>query len=242
MSNLDVRAFGLPADPGSLFEVALTHRSFAFEKGEAPHNERLEFLGDAILGAIVTTMLYKAYPQLSEGEMARLRASVVNTHALAQIARLLRLGDHLRLGKGELASGGSEKESLLANAFEALVGALYLERGMDVVRDTLAPLFEPRIKSSAASSERFDAKTALQEVVVRAHGDLPSYRLASWGPDHSKEFTATVFVGGEVSGVGKGTSKKEAEQAAARAALERFGAESSPAGDVERGEHGARAS
>ena len=217
---------GVPEERGPIYELALTHRSYAFENGETnQHNERLEFLGDAILDAVVTTLIYESYPELTEGEMARMRASVVNTDALADLGRELGLGEHIRLGKGEGSSGGSDKASLLANVFEALVGAVYLDRGLDAVSESLVPLFEPRIAESVTGT-RYDSKTALQEIVVKNTGELPSYRVASSGPDHDKRFVAHVFVGNEPYGNGSGRSKKEAEQKAAREALERL--EASP--------------
>ena len=214
----------MPEEGGELYRLALTHRSYAYEQPEpVPHNERLEFLGDAILGAVVTDLIYRDHPELSEGEMARLRASVVNTHALAELATEIGLGDHLLLGRGEESSGGRLKPSLLADTLEALIGAVYLERGIDAVRAALEPLFRDRLAASVATGGRYDAKTALQEVAVRTSGDVPSYRVASTGPDHDKRFTAHVYVDDKLFGVGDGRSKKEAEQNAARAALDRLG-------------------
>jgi ribonuclease III len=225
-----------------VWDLALVHRSFAFEQSvPIEHNERLEFLGDAILGAIVTDLIYTRYPDLNEGELARLRASVVNTHALADLARALDIGSHIKLGKGEEASGGREKPSLLANTFEALVGAAYLDGGIDKARSVLIPLFEPEIERRIAIGGRYDAKTALQEVVVRDHGGFPSYRVASTGPDHDKRFTAHVYVDAELYGIGDGRSKKEAEQNAARQALERL-ADAEPVGSPDGRGPDARAS
>ena len=167
----------------------------------------------------MTDLIYRRFPDSSEGDMARLRASVVNTHALADVARELGIGDHIRLGKGEEASGGRDKASLLADTFEALLGAVYLDRGIEAVTEHLVPLFSDRIDESAAASERYDAKTALQEIAVRMSGQLPSYRVSSTGPDHEKSFTASVLIGGRPYGDGAGRSKKEAEQNAAREAL-----------------------
>lgn len=230
-SGLEV--LGIPPGGGPLYEVALTHRSHAFEHpvpGQAPaiHNERLEFLGDAILGAVVTTLLYQDYPELPEGDMARLRASVVNTHALAELARDLGIGDHLRLGRGEEATGGRGKPSLLANTFEALVGALYLDRGMRHVTSVLRPMFAAKLSDCVAVGERYDAKNALQEVAVRDFARVPTYRMTASGPDHSKSFVAEVVVGENLVGAGRGRSKKEAEQNAARAALKRLTAAVEP--------------
>ena len=227
-------ALGVPENPGSIYQVALTHRSFAFESPDTGgHNERLEFLGDAILGAVVTALIYESYPDLSEGEMAKLRSSVVNTKALAAEAQALGLGEHILLGKGEEASGGREKTSLLADAFEAVVGAVFVDQGMPVVESKLRPLFEVRLKESFESG-RYDSKTALQEIAVRETGELPSYRIASSGPDHDKRFEAHVYLDGDLRGSGTGRSKKEAEQNAAREALDRL--------DADRGENDARAS
>ena len=229
---------GVPEGLGPLYELALTHRSYAFEQSDPiPHNERLEFLGDAILGSVVTDLIFTRYPELAEGEMARLRAAVVNTHALAEQARAVRLGEHIRLGRGEEGSGGREKDSLLANTFEAVVGAVYLDRGIEAVTNALVPLFERKIADEVEAGQRYDAKTALQEVAVRDTGELPTYRISSSGPDHDKRFSAHVFVDGDLCGVGSGRSKKEAEQNAAREALDSLGARR-----AENRKHDARAS
>ncbi|MFP5352180.1 MAG: ribonuclease III [Actinomycetota bacterium] len=213
----------MPAELGGTFELALTHRSFAFEQPEAAaHNERLEFLGDAILGAIVTDLIFRAHPDLSEGEMARLRSAVVNTQALADLAARYGVGDHIRLGKGEESSGGRTKSSLLADTFEAIIGAVYLERGLDQLRDYVDPILRGEIEAALATEHRYDSKTALQEIVVRETSELPVYRLASSGPDHDRRYSAHVYVNGELYGSGIGRSKKEAEQLAAREALARF--------------------
>jgi ribonuclease-3 len=212
---------GVTADPSGLVEVALTHRSFAFEQADPPpHNERLEFLGDAILGAIVTDHIFRCYPDLAEGELARLRASVVNTGALAHMARELDLGPHIRLGRGEEASGGSDKPSLLADTFEALIGAAYIEQGLDAVRSFVLGIFTDLIGDIHESGGGFDPKTSLQEEIVKIDGELPTYRLASSGPEHDKRFIAHVYKGEQLLGVGRGRSKKEAEQEAAREALD----------------------
>jgi ribonuclease-3 len=218
-----LRALGVPAEPGSIYELALTHRSFAFEHPEPlPHNERLEFLGDAVLDLIVTDLIFRAHPSLAEGDMAKLRASVVNKHALADLARLLELGDHIKLGRGEEASGGRNKDSLLADTLEAVFGAVYLDRGLATLRTTIEPLFGGLVADAVRSGGGHDPKTALQEVAVRDRGGRPSYRVASSGPDHDKRFVAHVYVGDELFGVGSGRSKKEAEQKAAREALGRL--------------------
>ena len=218
-------ALGVPARPDSLAEVAITHRSFAFEQLETtPHNERLEFLGDAVLQGIVTEFIFRSYPELPEGEMARLRASVVEKKALADIAREISLGEHLRLGKGEEASGGREKSSLLADALEALIGAAFLERGAGYAADILVPLFAEMIEEVIAAGGGQDPKGALQEKTARDLGLRPSYEVTSGGPDHDKRFMAKVMVEGVVVGEGVGRSKKEAELHAAREALGKLSA------------------
>jgi len=227
-----LEALGVPSERGPLYELALTHRSFAFEHSDTlEHNERLEFLGDAVLGVVVTDLIFRRFPELAEGDMARLRAAVVNTAALADLARSVGLGDHILLGKGEETSGGRDKPSLLADTFEAVIGAVYMEQGIRAITEILTPLFDRALDSAVSTDVIYDAKTALQEVAVRVAGEVPTYRVASSGPDHDKRFVAHVYVGGEPSGTGTGRSKKEAEQHAARAALDRLD---------ERG-HGARA-
>lgn len=210
--------------------LALTHRSFAFEsENPTDHNERLEFLGDAILEAVVTDLIYTEHPDLAEGEMARLRASVVNTQALADIARESDLGRHLLLGRGEEASGGRDKDSILANTFEAVVGAMFIEKGFDTVRGILKGIFTDRLQRSLDTGRRYDVKTALQEIVVRETGDSPEYRITASGPDHDKRFTAEVYVSAVLYGNGEGRSKKEAEYNAAQQALETLESEGSHA-------------
>jgi ribonuclease-3 len=186
------------------------------------HNERLEFLGDAVLGLVVTDLIFHMKPDLAEGDLARLRASLVNTHALADVARSLELGPHIRLGRGEEATGGGDKSSLLADTLEAVIGAVYIERGLESVRAALTAIFKPRIEQVTATGERFDAKNALQEIVVRWTGAAPRYSIASSGPDHNKRFVAEVLIGDVMFGAGTGRSKKEAEHNAARAALARI--------------------
>ena len=215
---------GLPGEPGSLCELAVTHRSYAYEQsGPALHNERLELLGDAVVGLLVADLVFRAYPDMPEGEMATLRASVVNTVALARIAREIDLGPYLRLGRGEEASGGRDKPSVLADAFEALVGACYLEHGLETVTEALGDTFAREIEKVVSTGESLDSKGALQELVVRTGGARPNYEITSSGPDHDKRFAARVFVRGDLLGAGAGRSKKEAEQSAAREALSRLG-------------------
>lgn len=206
------------SDP-SFLELALTHRSYAFEQGGTPHNERLEFLGDAVLGLIVTDLIYDWFPDLPEGEMAKLRASTVNMAVLADAARAIGLGDHLLLGKGEDLSGGRDKPSILGDAFEALLGAVYLDSGIGAARHIVESLFTTHIKEHVERGVVRDFKTTLQEEAARLVGEHPVYEITPSGPDHAKRFSARVYLGGRFLGEGGGRSKKEAEQAAAKEAL-----------------------
>jgi ribonuclease III len=235
---------GLPAREGSIYELALTHRSYAFEQNEPPpHNERLEFLGDAVLDLIVTDLIFRTRPEMAEGDLAKLRASVVEGRTLAALARSMGLGAHLRLGKGEEASGGRDKTSLLEDTFEALVGAVYMDRGLAYLNEVLVPVFSSLVNDSLKNGSGYDSKTALQEQVVRDRGSRPTYRVASSGPDHDKKFVAHVYVTEELYGVGTGSSKKAAEQVAAREALERLELEASESpANVEESRADARAS
>jgi ribonuclease III len=210
--------FGDPA----LLDLALTHRSFCAEHPGHVSNERLEFLGDAVLGMVVTDHIFSAYPDMPEGELAKLRASVVSAAALADLAGELDLGAAVRLGKGEAASGGGRKPSILADALEAVLGAVYLDGGMDAVRPLVRHLLDQRILAAAAGPGGHDFKTQLQELAARHFEELPSYSLRDEGPDHEKRFYATVHLGGEPQGSGEGRSKKQAEQAAAHAAWVRL--------------------
>ena len=212
-------ALGVSFADAVLRRAALTHRSYAFEQGEPVTNERLEFLGDSVLGLVVTDMAYAAYPEMPEGQLAKLRAAIVNMQALADVARSLRLGDVVLLGKGEELSGGRDKASILADALEAVFGAVYLDRGLAVATELIERLFRPRMDAWVRGEGDRDHKTILQELASRQLRAIPEYRIAERGPDHEKEFTATVVVGGEVLGTGTGRSKKEAEQQAAREAF-----------------------
>ena len=181
-------------------------------------NERLEFLGDAVLGLIVTDHIFLTYPDLPEGELAKVRATVVSAATLAEVAAELELGDAILLGKGEDASGGREKPSILADALEAVIGAVYLDGGWSAASDLVLGLLGERIAGAAAGPGGQDYKTRLQELAARHFEELPRYDVADEGPDHAKRFFATVFIAGASRGVGEGRSKKQAEQAAARAA------------------------
>ncbi|MGH2760215.1 MAG: ribonuclease III [Actinomycetota bacterium] len=215
-------------DP-SLFEVALTHRSFAYENDVAETNERLEFLGDAILNLCVTDLLYKRFPDLLEGDLAKLRASLVSEPALAGIAADLGLGEAMQLGRGERSSGGTRKPSIMADGLEAVLGAIYVDGGIQTIRKVVRSLFSELIEAAAGREIPKDAKTRLQELVTRRHGILPRYRVTGFGPDHEKRFRAEVFVHEKFEGRGEGRSKKEAEQAAAAHALDRLDREVSHA-------------
>ncbi|HET7474755.1 MAG TPA: ribonuclease III [Dermatophilaceae bacterium] len=194
---------------------ALTHRSYAYEHGGTPHNERLEFLGDAVLGLVVTDTLYAAHPDLPEGQLAKLRAAVVNMRALAEVARSIELGDYLRLGRGEESTGGRNKASILADTLEAVIGTVYLTGGLDQSRSLVLYLLGPVMRSTASLGAGLDWKTSLQELTAAGALGVPEYRVAESGPDHQKLFTAVVVVGADELGEGVGRSKKEAEQLAA---------------------------
>ena len=210
-------ALGTAVEPG-LLERALTHRSYAYEHGGLPTNERLEFLGDSVLGVIITDALYRTHPDLPEGQLAKLRASVVNTRALAGVARSLDLGKWLRLGKGEEVTGGRDKASILADTMEALIGAVYLDRGLDAATVMVRRLFDPLMEAATAEGAALDWKTSLQELTAAKGLGVPEYVVGESGPDHQKAFTAAAVVQGAVHGEGAGRSKKEAEQQAAEAA------------------------
>jgi ribonuclease-3 len=208
---------------------ALRHRSWCAENPGWESNERLEFLGDSVLGLVVTGHLFRTYADIPEGELTKVRAAVVNSAALAEVAAELDLGPSLMLGKGEDQSGGREKPSILADATEALIGACYLDRGWDAAERVVMSIFGPRIEEAAAGPGGQDYKTRLQELCARHFDQLPRYALTDEGPDHAKEFDATVYMRGESYGSGRGRSKKQAEQAAARQAWERLRMEASEA-------------
>jgi ribonuclease-3 len=219
----DLRAaLGGPQLDPELLELALTHRSFAYENGGLPTNERLEFLGDSVLGVVITETLYKTHPDLSEGRLAKLRAAVVNARALAEVARTIGLGPHIRLGKGEESTGGHDKASILADTVEAIIGATYLSTGpIDGFENAAALihlLFDPMLEAAAALGAGLDWKTSLQELCAEHDLGVPTYVIEDDGPDHMKTFTAQVRVAERLHGHGIGRSKKEAEQQAAETA------------------------
>ncbi|HCS61684.1 MAG TPA: ribonuclease III [Microbacterium sp.] len=203
-------------DP-ELLALALTHRSYAYEHGGIPHNERLEFLGDSILGQAVTVMLFTTHPDIDEGQLAKRRASVVSTIALAEVARGIGLGEHLLLGRGEEQTGGRDKDSILADTMEAVIGAAYLSAGPEAATALVLRLTEPLLADPERYGAAMDPKTNLQELAARLGSPPPVYSISSSGPDHDRRFTATVVVG-DVNMIGEGTSKKTAEMAAALSA------------------------
>lgn len=207
--------------PDELLSLALTHRSYAYEHGGLPTNERLEFLGDSVLGLTVTDELFHRHPDRSEGDLAKLRASVVNTQALADVARKLTdqgLGAYMLLGRGEANTGGADKSSILADGMESLLGAIYLHHGIDTAREVILRLFGALLDAAPTLGAGLDWKTSLQELTAARGLGAPSYVVTSTGPDHDKEFTAVVVVMDTEYGSGTGRSKKEAEQKAAAAA------------------------
>ena len=220
---------GVAVEP-RLFERALTHRSYAYENGGLPTNERLEFLGDSVLGLVVTDALYRNHPELPEGQLAKLRAAVVNMRALAEVGRELDLGRYVRLGRGEESTGGRDKASILADTLEALLGAVYIDSGLESAAELVHRLFDPLIEDAATLGAGLDWKTSLQELTAAGALGVPEYVVTETGPDHAKVFSAVVQVSGEAHGEGSGRSKKEAEQEAAAAAWRSIRALVSPAG------------
>ncbi|QIM19739.1 ribonuclease III [Leucobacter coleopterorum] len=216
-------SFGVSVDP-ELLSLALTHRSWAYENGAAPHNERLEFLGDSILGQAVTVKLYRDYPELTEGELATRRAALVSTVALAEVAHGLGLGAFLRLGKGEELTGGREKDSILADTVEAVIGAVYLSTDPDTAAAFVRALIAPLLADPERFTASLDPKTSLQEAAAARGLPHPPYETSGTGPDHARRFTSKVTLEAAhgldvVTGLGRGTSKKAAELAAARDAM-----------------------
>ena len=201
-----------------LVVLALTHRSYAYENGGLPTNERLEFLGDSVLGVIITDSLYRTHPTLPEGRLAKLRASIVNMHALAGVGRGIGLGEQLRLGRGEELTGGRDKASIVADAVEAVIGAVYLEHGLETARGVVHRLFAGLLDAAPQLGAGLDWKTSLQELSASRSLGVPEYRVTEEGPDHAKVFAAQVLLGGTPRGDGSGRTKKEAEQNAAAAA------------------------
>jgi len=218
-----LKVLGVPLNNVALLEQALVHSSYANEKAglASSSNERLEFLGDAILGLVVAEKLYSDFPHLTEGEMTKLRASLVSRDTLFHTAKAVRLGDYLYLGKGEEASGGRDKPINLAGALEAVIAAIYLDQGLATTRDWILRILGPEIEKAARQGAGIDYKSQLQELVQAKRQPTPVYHMVEEvGPDHLKEFTVEVMVGDKVLGKGAGKSKKAAEGEAARKALE----------------------
>jgi ribonuclease-3 len=210
----------------SVFQEALTHKSYSNEQGGStvPHNERLEFLGDAVLDMVISHKIFVAYPDLPEGELTRIRAEVVSEAGLAQVGRRLEIGSCLRLGRGELRTGGRDKDSLIANVLEALIGAVYCDGGFEAIQQVVLRLFKPFIERSFREKSGIDFKTRLQELMHTRFGSPPDYRLVhAEGPDHLRHYTIEVRHAGRSIGQGSGRSKKMAAQQAARQALAALG-------------------
>jgi len=218
---------GVQLDAESLV-LALTHRSFAHENGGLPTNERLEFLGDTVLGLVVTEALYRRHPGLSEGELAKMRAATVSQRALAAVARELGLGAFVLLGKGEVTTGGSDKDSILSDTLEAIFGAVYLAHGLEVARGLVERLVGSTLDAAAELGAGLDWKTSLQELTSRLGLGAPTYIVEGEGPDHDRTFTARILVDGDELGSGSGHAKKIAEQIGAAAAFEALSARAAP--------------
>ena len=209
---------GIDLDP-QLYRLAVTHRSWAYENGGVPTNERLEFLGDAVLGVVVTDHLYVSFPHEPEGILAKLRAAVVNAQSLAMVARSLELGRELLLGRGEATTGGRDKASILADTLEAVIGAVFLQHGIGAAGQFVHALFDPVVEDAATLGAGLDWKTSLQELSATLSLGVPSYQVSESGPDHDKRFEAYAVLGEERYGPGRGLNKKQAEQEAAASAF-----------------------
>lgn len=202
----------------------MTHRSFAYESGGGATNERLEFLGDAVLGMVITESIYQQHPDLDESGLSPLRSGIVNMRALAQVARNLNLGAHIKIGKGEEITGGRDKNSILADAFEALIGAIYLDKGYEITSEVILRLITDVMAEALSHGAGLDGKTALQELVAAAGWAPPEYQVTESGPDHDKDFIAVLVINGKRTSQGSGKSKREAEQNAARLAYQELSA------------------
>lgn len=203
-----------------LLKLALTHRSYAYEHGNIPNNERLEFLGDSVLGFVVTSHIYETLTNLPEGEMTKVKNAVVSARALAVVAAELSLGEHLLLGKGELATDGRNKPNLLADAFEAILGAAYISNGFDSARALVEKFVFPLLDNPDEIRANSDPKTTLQERIQALGRGTPHYKTRFEGPDHNRDYFSTLYVNGEEISHGEGRTKKSAETAAAIKALE----------------------
>lgn len=222
-----IRAFeekiGYEFKDKTYIQTALTHSSFANEHKEFNYNERLEFLGDSVLGLVVSDYLFRARNDLPEGKLTRLRANVVCEESLSAVARKINLGDHLFLGKGEKTSGGSDRDSILADATEAVIAAIYLDGGFDQAKDFILSNLRDTIAKNIDGNIFRDYKTILQEIIQGNNGKISYKLVGESGPDHNKEFEMQVKCGQDTIGIGKGKNKKEAEKEAARDALVKMG-------------------
>ena len=221
--------------PDELLTLALTHRSYAYEHGGLPTNERLELLGDAVLGLVIVEELFRRHPENTEGDLAKLRNSIVNSHALAGVARDLTddgLGEFLLLGRGEVNTGGDSKPSILADTVESLLGAIYLQHGLAGARRVILSLFEDLLDTAPTLGAALEWKSSLQELTSARGLGVPRYEVSADGPDHDRRFTAEVYVAGEVYGRGEGRSKKAAETEAAAQAWTALDAEPDPDPDA----------
>ena len=212
-----LKKLGVHLDPARLV-LSLTHRSFAYEAGGLPTNERLEFLGDSVLGLVTAEALYQRYPDRPEGDLAKFRAATVSQRPLAQIARSLGLGDYILLGRGESRSGGQDRDSILSDTVEALIGAVYVTHGFDVAREFVHTLIDETLEQAAHLGAALDWKTSLQEICVKLGYEPPHYVNTPQGPDHARGYTSAAMANGKEYGTGTGTSKKSAEQEAAEQA------------------------
>lgn len=218
-----IKELGVPLD-AELLGLALTHRSYAYEHGQIPHNERLEFLGDSVLGINVTDYLYRHFPDYAEGRLAKLRAAVVSSVSLAEVARSLGIGQLVKLGHGELTTGGRDKTSILADTTEALIGAIYMTDPSGAAK-FVHHIFDPLVDRAVRMGAGLDWKTSLQEIAAAMESDPPEYRISETGPDHDKRFTAVALVDGRTFDPGMGHNKKQAEQHAAENAFRVLDAE-----------------
>ncbi|MGL5406170.1 MAG: ribonuclease III [Propionibacteriaceae bacterium] len=209
-----IEKLGIQMDP-QLFSLAFVHRSWAYENGGVPTNERLEFLGDSVLGVVVTEHLYRTYPDLPEGQLAPLRAAVVNTRSLADVGRALQLGPLIKLGRGEIRTGGYDKDSILADTVESIIGATFLSGGMPAAEKLVHELMDPLVAAAASDDAGRDFKTAMQDICAHQSWPMPTYDFEATGPDHDRVFQAWCVVDGHRYGPGKGKSKKRAEQLSA---------------------------
>lgn len=214
-----VHRLGLSSMPEQL-PLAMVHRSYSYENGRIPTNERLEFLGDSVLGVIITDHLYRTFPDLPEGQLAKMRSAIVNAASLAGIARGAGVGEYLLLGRGEEGTGGRDKASILADALEAIIGAVYLQGGISGARDFILRLFAELLHTVPLLGAGLDWKTSLQELSAHLGQGAPEYLVTGDGPDHARMFTAQVRVGDRLFGHGQGRTKKQAEQQAAQTAFD----------------------